>query len=433
MKHLLKISLLAILCFFTTSNEANAQFWKKIFGKEEQHKSKKTPVKAKPAPPKEAEKPKKKTEPEYPESVIKTSYQVDVLLPLYLNTLVKDGKAVYPKAPEYAMGAINFYEGITIAANAMNKEHLKLEINIHDITDPDNKPELLTKTGKLDKSDLIIGYVQSNDIADLANFAKKHTINFISALSPADADVKDNPYFLLLQPTLTTHLEQLVDFAKKQYNVYPKYLLYSKQTGGEKAAYEQIKSALKTDKNVQEIDCSDFSLSPQMLAAKFDSNKVNILFVSILDLANAEKILNAIAALPSAYHFQIFGMPSWKYLKGLTQASNYMKLSVHYTTPFYYDPTTASGRFVSTEYKTTYGAEPTEFVYRGYETMYWLSHLLEHYGTIFNPKIKDVSAAPFTRFEIKPSYNKDSDFLYQENTKLYILHYQNGGYVLDAQ
>jgi hypothetical protein len=140
-----------------------------------------------------------------------------------------------------------------------------------------------------------------------------------------------------------------------------------------------------------------------------------------------------LAAIPSTYRFEIFGMPSWKFIKGLTQSSPLMKLSIYYTTPFYYDPTTAPGKYVNTEYSLTYGGEPSEFVYRGYESMYWLCHLLEQYGTVFNTRIKDVSAAPFTRFEIKNAYSKNNDFLYLENNQLYVLHYRNGGYVVEQQ
>jgi hypothetical protein len=152
-----------------------------------------------------------------------------------------------------------------------------------------------------------------------------------------------------------------------------------------------------------------------------------------LDIANAEQILNALAEMPHAYRFEIFGMPSWKSLRGLTQSSQYMGLSIHYTTPFFYDPTTGPGRYVGAEYANTYGGTPSEMVYRGYESLYWMSHLLERNGTIFNNNITDVSAAPFTRYDIKPSYSAENDFQYLENNKLYILHYQNGGYVVEQQ
>jgi hypothetical protein len=430
MKKILRISVLFSFCFLAISQPSQAQFWKKIFKKEETKPKKATPKKETPSI-KESKVKTKKT-PEYPKSEKKAVYTIDVLLPLYLNTLVKDGKAVYKKPPDYAMGAINFYEGITIAAQALNNQHLNIQINIHDITDPANKPSVLIASHKLDTSNLILGYVQSNDVPDLAKFAKQKKINFASVLSPADGETKDNPYFLLVQPTLNTHLEELVKVALNKYPKNPKFILHVKGSGGEAEALKQIKNSLGDYKDVKEIDCSSLTFTSSFVK-NFDSTKTNILFITTLDIASSEKILTAIAALPNHYRFEIFGMPSWKSLRGLSQASEYMHLSIHYTNPFYYDPTTASGRYVTTEYATLYGTEPSEMVYRGYESLYWLAHLLDQYGTIFNESLKDVSAAPFTRYEIKPAYSKDDDFLYLENKQLYMLHYQNGGYILDNQ
>jgi hypothetical protein len=432
MNRIFKIALpLLAICLTTISQPAHAQFWKKLFGTEDK-KPKKTITKKAEKPPEAAPVKAKKTT-VYPDSKKEDTYTIDVLLPLYLNTLVKDGKPAFKKTPDYAMGAINFYEGLTLAATALNNQHLKLQINIHDITDASEKPEALIASHKLDNSHLILGYVQSNDIPELAKFAKQKQINFISALSPSDADVKENPYFILIQPTLSKHLEQLVAYALDKHSKEPKFILHSKNSGGETEAYQQIKKSLHNYKDVKEIDCSQFNFTTAALAKNFDSTKTNVLFVSTLDITNTEKILNALAKLPRAYHFEIFGMPSWKYLKGLTQSSGYMELSIHYTSPFYYDPTIVSGKYVNTEYEKTYGGEPSEMVYRGYETIYWLGHLMEQYGVIFNPNLKDVSAAPFTRYDIKPTYSKDNDFLYQENDKLYMFHYQNGGYVVDMQ
>lgn len=433
MKKFFQIFSLVIACSITASTPTHAQFWKKVFKKEQKKPIRKSSTdKNKAVSKKEEVKPKKRTEPQYPVSAKKEVYRIDVLLPLNLNSLVQNGKAVYKKTPEHMMAAVNFYEGITIAAQNLQGKNVKLELYVHDITDPADNITQLTTSKKMDSTHLIIGFLQSNDIPAVANYAKKHKINFVSALSPADADTKDNPYFILLQPTLKTHISQLIGYADKKYGRNPKYIFHTNKTSGEKEAYTQLREALIEEKDLNIIDCSKFKLNVDTLSKIFDSNKVNVVFVSSLDIANAEQILNTLAAMPHAYQFQIFGMPSWKSLRGLTQGP-YMALSIHYTSPFFFDPTTGAGKYITTQYNTTYGGNPSEMVYRGYESLYWFSNLLEQHGTVFNKDITDVSAAPFTRYEIEPAWSKDNDFLYLENNKLYIMHYQNGGYVVEQQ
>jgi len=433
MKKCYKILFLVVACCLLTPVVSPAQFWKKIFKKETKKPVKKTPEKNKPVTKKEEPKLKKRVPPEYPSSIKKAVYRIDVLLPLNLNALVQNGKPVYKKTPDHLQAAINFYEGLSIAAQALQNKDVKLEWYVHDITDPADNIAQLTSGKKMEGTDLVIGCVQSSDIPALAAYAQKKKINFVSALSPADANTKDNPYFILIQPTLKTHISKLIAYADKKYGRNPKYIFHTNNTSGEKEAYNQLRDALIEEKDLSIIDCSRLKLTTDTLSRLFDSTKVNVVFVSVLDIGNAEQILNTLAAMPHSYRFQIFGMPSWKSLRGMSQSSAYMGLSIHYTTPFYYDPTTAAGRYVATQYTATYGGTASEMVYRGYESLYWLSSLLEQHGVVFNKDIGDVSAAPFTRYEIEPAWSKENDFLYLENNKLYILHYQNGGYVVEQQ
>lgn len=431
MKRFFQISLLIFACSFFSTAPVHAQFWKKIFKKEEKKKSSKKSTSNKKPVKKDEPRLKDKEEPEYDERDTKEVYRIDVLLPLQLNNLVQNGKAIYNKVPDHLQGPVNFYEGISIAADSLRTRNYKIELYVHDISNPATGIAQLIARKTMDTSDLIIGSLQSPDIPAVATFAKKNKINFISALSPSDAGVKDNPYFILIQPTLQTHLKQLIAHADKKYNRSPKFIFHNSATAGEKEAYSQLSDALAEEKHLDAIDCSKQIPNSDSLQKLFKRNEVNVVFVSILETAKAEQVLNALAALPADYRFEIFGMPSWKSMRGLSQGGAYMGMSIYYTTPFHFDPTTGPGRYINASYKNNFSGSPSEMVYRGYETLYWTASLLNRYGPVFNKHLSDVSAAQFTRYDIKYSWSKENDFQYLENNKLYILHYQNGGYIVE--
>ncbi len=431
MKRFLQILLFVFACSFFSVPPVHAQFWKKIFKKEEKKKSSKKNNTSNKPPKKDEPKLKSKKDPEYEERDQKEVYRIDVLLPLQLNNLVQNGKAVYNKIPDYLQPALNFYEGLSIAADSLKTKNYKIELYVHDISNPATSIVQLTSKKMLDSSDLIIGSLQSPDIPAVASFAKKNKINFISALSPSDAGVTENPYFILIQPTLKTHMKQLIGHADKKFNRSPKYIFHNSATAGEKEAYSQLNDALAEEKHLDVIDCSKRIPGADSLLKMFKRNETNVVFISILETAKAEQVLNALAALPREYRFEIFGMPSWKSMRGLSQPSSYMGMSIYYTTPFYFDPTTGPGRYINTSYKSNFGGSPSEMVYRGYETLYWTASLLHKYGPVFNQHLSDVSAAQFTRYDIEYSWSKENDFQYLENSKLYILHYQNGGFIVE--
>lgn len=431
MKKFFPILFFLFACSFFRPAPAHAQFWKKLFKKEEKSKAAKKNTNNKKTVKKEEPKLKDKKDPEYEERSKKEVYRIDVLLPLQLNSLVQNGKPVYSKVPDHLQQPLNFYEGISIAADSLKTKHYKIELYVHDISNPATSITQLTTKKMLDSSDLIIGSLQSPEIPAIAAFAKKNKINFISALSPSDAGVKENPYFILIQPTLKTHLRQLITYADKKFNRSPKFIFHNSATAGEKEAYNQLSDALSEEKHLESVDCSLRMPDSAALVKLFKKNETNVIFVSILETAKAEQVLNALAALPAEYKFEVFGMPSWKSMRGLSQSSPYMGMSIYYTTPFYFDPTTGPGRYINNSYKNNFGGNPTEMVYRGYETLYWTASLLNKYGPVFNKHLSDVSAAQFTRYDIDYAWSKTNDFQYLENNKLYILHYQNGGFVVE--
>ncbi len=71
-------------------------------------------------------------------------------------------------------------------------------------------------------------------------------------------------------------------------------------------------------------------------------------------------------------------------------------------------------------------------VFRGYETFYWYAYLLNRYGTVYNTRQSDNSAAPFTKFDIKLQWNKQQEMLYNENERLDLYRFQSGSFLIQS-
>src|ERR1043165_2734378 len=135
MKQRLFPYLILLLLFSCASpQQAEAQFWKKLFGKEE-----KRPVR-KPSPrptDKKSSSQGKKKGPELPRlapTVKKARYRIDVLAPLYLGELVNGNKLVYKShLPDKALPGLGFYQGVQLASDTLNHLGYHLDVYIHDI------------------------------------------------------------------------------------------------------------------------------------------------------------------------------------------------------------------------------------------------------------------------------------------------------------
>jgi ABC-type branched-subunit amino acid transport system substrate-binding protein len=376
-------------------------------------------------------KPKKKFEVEYPRTTMKDVYRIDILVPLYLDELVKNNKPAYKgKVPEKAASGLDFYQGISLAVDTLNYKGYKLDVHVHDITGATGNIKALIAKGTLDSSDLIIGAVQSSDIAPVAAIAEKRNINFISALSPSDAGVTNNPFFTLIQPRLQTHCEWIMRKIAEKYHKEQITVLYRTTVPADENAFSYITNILE-ENNLRKVNCSKEPDSAQ-LAKAFDSTELNVVIMPVVDDKYAESLIKRLYAYFPGYKFAVYGMPSWKTMSGIRKPESFPNVAVYFTAPFYFDPTTSGSMLLYTSYQNKFNGKPGEMVYRGFETLYWYATLLRDHGTVFNPEMKNNDKAPFTKFEIKTNIDKKKEVvLFNENQHLYLYRYQSSSYMIE--
>ncbi len=418
------ITLLISVLFFFQADTANAQFWKKKNEKKSEQKNKAQQPKPTPASKPEPKAKKQKVDPTYPTVERSNTYRIDLLLPLNLNKYVVNDKVNNSKVSD---PAIDFYKGALIAVDSMAKQGFKAELYVHDISNTENSPEQLVQQNKLDNTDLVIGMLQSAEIPAIAQFANDNQVNFISALSPSDAGVTDNPYFILLQPSLAIHVDHMLNYSKNKFSKNPHFLLSRDSSFAEEAA-RIVSDFFKNNNDFSQINYTD-DWDVEALKNRFSSFETNVIYCTILDTRTAYNILKKLSSLGEYYKFEVFGMPTWKGITDLSAAGAYPNVNVYYTTPFYYDINSGPSNELTKAWKTynpNPNSMPSEYAYRGYELMYWMSNLLDRYGRIFNNHLMDISSTLFTRYEIKPEWDKDNNYLYLENNKLNLLQYING-------
>lgn len=429
------LAILLITGFVLLGNApVHAQFLKKLFGKEEP----KPKPKPRPKPQQQsgdkrnAAKDRKKTQPDeivYPKSVKKSRYRIDVFATLYLDDFLKGTKPVSKdKVPEKAIPGMNFYEGIKMATDSLDMAGYHMDVFVHDIANPKETPEAMIAAKHLDSTDLIIGAVPAAQVATLAQFAKKRTINFISTLSPSDANVKENPYLTLLQPTLQAHCDWIRNAVIKKWKSGPVTVYRRPSVNVDEIAYKTlVKDSLFrfTTVNATALPQANY------LRAMFDSLETNVILMPVVDVNYAAKLLTQLDSLFPRYNFEVYGMPSWKGMSALKKTNVYPNIGISITAPFYFDASTASGQALATEYKKAFGSRPGEMVYRGYETIFWYTYLLDKYGTVFNTKIADNATANYTRFDIRPRFDKDFNLMYNENAHFYLFRYQDGSFTVE--
>ncbi|HRN55867.1 MAG TPA: ABC transporter substrate-binding protein, partial [Agriterribacter sp.] len=144
--------------------------------------------------------------------------RIAVFAPLYLDSAFdaaggyRLGKAI----PRYMSTGLDFYQGAAFALDSLDKEGLHLDVQVYD-TKSKTSVYTIADSGVLDSVDLLIGAVSGSEYLDLAAIAKEKQVPFISASYPNDGGISGNPYVIIVNSRLNTHLQALYNYVLRNH------------------------------------------------------------------------------------------------------------------------------------------------------------------------------------------------------------------------
>lgn len=360
----------------------------------------------------------------YPSPVKKDRYKVAILTPMYLDSVELEKNLAH--IPKFMMPGLDFYKGVEIAADTLKHLGYQLDIYVYDSKSNYMNVENLIASDKLDSMDVIIGNASVSDLKLLAEFAKLKQINFVSAVSPADAGQDNNPYFTILQPRLISHIEKM---HKHINNRYPEdnVVFVNRGIASEKNALTYFKSDIMNSLpgRFSEMELSSDEIDIKKLIKSIDTSYNTTIVLGILDPTITYKNLKLLAPVAKLYGFKVYCMPTVEAVKSLNKTDEFPGMPIYYTTSYIIDKITPSSMYINKEYRKRMGGAASDVVYKGFESLFFFSNLLKKYGAPFNEHIGDNAYTFITPYKIVPVREKGVLKFY-ENKYMYLLRYENG-------
>lgn len=351
-------------------------------------------------------------------------HHIAIFTPLYLDSAFDaTGSYAYGKTfPRFFTSGLEFYEGVQLAIDSLNKEGIAAEVHVFDTKGIGRTFESVMKSPELNKMDMLIGHVTANEARVLADSAAAKNIPFINANFPNDAGVTNNPHFVILNSTLMTHCEGLYRFLQKNFALSPIIVFNKKGTQEDrlKSYFDEVeKTTASVPLKVKYVTLEN-NFTAEQLLPHLKADQTNVAIAGSLDLAFAQRLCQQLALLLEKRTSTVFGMPTWD-AADFTKPE-YKGLEIYYSTPFYVDPENKEAATLQSVFKTKFYSRPSDMVYRGYETMFHFTKLLLLHKDNFGSSIADKKHLVFTQFDIQPVINKKTMTLdYFENKKLYFI------------
>lgn len=349
---------------------------------------------------------------------------IALFAPLYLDSAF-DASGQYRHAgsfPKYINPGLEFWEGAQLAIDSMKKEGLQLDIHVYD-TRSTTRPLLsLLQSEEIKKMDLLIGHVNVNEANLLVQIAAAQNIPFINANLPNEAGATNNPYYVILNSTLSTQITGIYKFLQKNFSASTITVFRRK------GATEDILRTYFTDAEKSTLGIPlklkyvtlENNFTQEDITDYLDSNKTNVCLVASLDAGFGQQICQHLAAVSSSYASTVIGMPTWDQLDFTRPA--FKGIEIYYSTPFYVNPADKLAVALHDYFRVNFYSRPSDMVFRGYESLYHFSHLLHLHGKNISSNLGDKRFRLFTEFDIQPVIDKQTMTLdYFENKKLFFI------------
>jgi hypothetical protein len=357
-----------------------------------------------------------------------TKHKIAIFAPLYLDSAFDDQSNYrYDKQfPKFFSPGLEFYEGAQLALDTLAKEGAGLEAYVYDTRSKESLAPQLEKIGT-DSVELILAYTNQQESWNIANAAKSKKIPYINVNLPNDAGIKDNPYFVMLNSTLQTHLDRVYKYVQKNFPLDP-VIVFRKKGQMEDIIKASFDETGKTSPSVKlkYVDLTD-SFTVNQLMAKLDSTHHTVCIAGSLDENFGRRLCIQLASITKQYPLTLVGMPTFDNLTRDFTGPQFKGLEIVYSTPFYNPRTDKVSQDIINYFTTKMYARPSDMVMRGYEATWRFSKLLLEYGSEFPSNINHKAFNVFRELDIQPVVNKQTTTLdYYENKRLFFVKWQDG-------
>lgn len=361
------------------------------------------------------------------------TYRIGIFAPLYLDSVFSTaGNFRYREGmPKFIMPAVDFVNGALVALDSIQPGKENIEAYVYDTKSYSLSLLSLIKSKKIDGLDLMIGSVKDFEYKQLADFALTKHIPFISATYPNDGGIANNPFVVLMNPTLKAHCEAIYGYILQNHGT-DKIFLCRKKGGQEDKIAAWFKTMNEQDGkpllNIQTINF-DSSITTSLLKSKLDSNRHTVIIGGSLDENFAVNIATTCYALNELYPITLIGMPNWDGFKTLTKKTdNFDGFPIYFTTGYYNTKSDFYSKMLIDAYAKKQKGKPTDQAFKGFESTYLFTKLLTKYPHDFISHLNEKSLKVFSDFNFKPVIQKKSNSIpdYFENKHLYFIRLLNG-------
>ncbi|MEW6469739.1 MAG: LysM peptidoglycan-binding domain-containing protein [Bacteroidota bacterium] len=356
-------------------------------------------------------------------------FKVALFLPFQLYGLdlieTEKIKKGYSDFPEKSKIAVEFYQGALMALDSLKKTGVSVKLFVYDSGADSASNADLAKKPELKEMDLFIGPLYSANFVAIAKVSKDNNIPIVSPLAQNNKLLLGNANVSKTNPSAMTHVEQMACYIGQHYA--KENIIVVSGKAKDMVYVNAFKKTMNAELQVRQLPASDSVKTVNGIfgvKGLLNSARINIVVIPTSDPSVATDYMSKLNKMKDDLKDSIivFGMQSWEDIGSIDFA--YMNnLNLHIPSSGFVDYRSAAVRQFISDYRARYNTEPSEYVYTGYDVMFYYVSALAKYGPDnLQPALPEFKASGLrSGFDF---YQTAAESGY-ENKRVFILRYSD--------
>jgi Receptor family ligand binding region len=359
----------------------------------------------------------------------KDRYNIKLLVPL---------KAGYLSSSDITNSRfVHFYAGVLKALEILDDEQIKLNIEVFDTEDKSTSIKEKVSSIVNNRTDLIIGPFEREDVKIFAEACKEATIPIVSPWYTSSKVTNDNPYYVQMKPNLREHFIMLTksaisEFQKGEVTIIGKdnietnsWMTYFQDLAKDKGSSgffgKQFVTEESLNQGVPVFEGLIKSGCKAVIIPNYSYNDENFVYLCLRRLMTDKGNRNIV----------VYGMPIL-YDSEKIDFEFYHSLNMRIVMSDFVDEQQSSISDFRREYLDLYGEVPMSDAIKGYDIMLYIGRNIWKYGKNFQHYLDTESSSYLqstynvvkAKSEDSPTLSDPSKFDFFENKHLDIIEFK---------
>ena len=285
---------------------------------------------------------------------------------------------------------VQFYEGVLIAVDSMQKTGMQINLNVFDTQQKVDSIRQFIYSEEFLKTDLIIGPVYQSVQKEVAQIAAKNRIPIVSPLASQSGITKSNSQYYQVIPSREYIAEKTAEMVAEEYFnsnfIVVRTAAYEGTPEGRLVELIQEKlfnSGFLSKRNGVNFTVYDFkNEGPFGLRRIMSHSKENVVYIPSTDEGELSVAISNVNNLADDYSITLIGSNRFQNYHSIN-VEHYHNLKLRYIAPYWIDyENPVAVQFIE-KFKNNFGTEPSSIGVQGYDVAFYFFNALNYFGKGF--------------------------------------------------